>query len=175
MNKQGAYLPLPLPLFFFFSSAWICSANTNHSCSLADSLSLPPSISSHFLAWHRWNPCCAAVQLTMATTPCMPASGPHHHTDSPCLSPHPFFVLWCGRRDARQLHVCVCVCAESPLCIQCMGAHICVLIFLKANGCPSPSIILPLSPPYHVKERENKGEGRKQSSHAERSRRAGEQ
>ena len=43
MNKQGAYLPLPLSLF---SSAWTCSASTNHTCSLADSLSLPHSLSS---------------------------------------------------------------------------------------------------------------------------------
>ena len=80
-----------------------------------------------------------------------------HHTDSPCLSPHPFFMLWCGRRGARQLHVSVCVCAESPLCIQCMGAHICVLIFLEAHGCPPPLLLF--SPPHHVEERESKGEG----------------
>ena len=102
----------------------------------------------------------------MATTPCMPASGPHqlhHHTDSPCLSPHPFFMLWCERRDARQLHVWVwwwCVAqpaASLTLHPVRVGAHICVLIFLEAHGCPPPLLLF--SPPHHVEERESKGEG----------------
>ena len=97
----------------------------------------------------------------MATTPCMPANGPHHHhTDSPCLSPHPFFMLWCGRRGARQLHVCVCVphpAASTTLHPVRVGAHICVLIFLEAHGCPPPLLLF--SPPHHVEERESKGEG----------------
>ena len=62
----------------------------------------------------------------MATTPCMPSSGPHHHlhTDSPRLcvmTPRPFFMLRCERRDARQLHVRVPhTLLSHPLWIQCM-------------------------------------------------------
>ena len=108
----------------------------------------------------------------MATTRCMPASGPHHHhTDSPCLSPHPFFMLWCGRRDARQLCVCVRVCA-TPCCIHhsAFSAHICVLIVLEAHGCPLlPLLFFFLSPPPSCGGEGEQG-GRKQSSHAERSR-----
>ena len=47
MSKKGAYLPLPPPLI---SSAWTCSGNTSHTCSHADSLSLPHSLSSLGLA-----------------------------------------------------------------------------------------------------------------------------
>ena len=55
--------------------------------------------------------------------------------------------------------MCVRVCVPYTLHPVRVDAHICVLIFLKANDCPSPSIILPLSPPYHVEERESKAEG----------------
>ena len=100
----------------------------------------------------------------MATTPCMPASGPHHHTDSPCLSPHPFFVLWCGRRDARQLHVCVCVCAESPLCIQCVWCtHLCADL---SGGTRLP----PPSSSFHHHITWRRGRAAMHSSHAQQSR-----
>ena len=120
MNKQGAYLPLPLSLF---ASARTCSASTNHTCSHAHALSLPHSLSSLGLA-----------QVESMLSSCAADHGHHamhacqwptpHHTDSPCLSPHPFFMLWCGRRDARQLHVWVCACVlHPPLCIQCVWVH----------------------------------------------------
>ena len=158
MNKQGAYLPLPLSLF---ASARTCSASTNHTCSHAHALSLPHSLSSLGLA-----------QVESMLSSCAADHGHHamhacqwptpHHTDSPCLSPHPFFVLWCGRRDARQLHVWVwwwCVAqpaASLTLHPVRVGAHICVLIFLEAHGCPS---LFFFSPPHHVEERESKAEG----------------
>ena len=106
----------------------------------------------------------------MATTRCMPASGPHHHhTDSPCLSPHPFFMLWCGRRDARQLCVCVRVCA-TPCCIHHSASSACgcthfVLIFLEAHSCPL-SLSSSSFPTISCGGKGEQG-GRKQSSYAE--------
>ena len=160
MNKQGAYLPLPLSLF---SSAWTCSGNTNHTCSHADSLSLPHSLSSLGLA-----------QVESMLSSCAADHGHHamhacqwptpHHTDSPCLSPHPFFMLWCGRRDARQLCVCVRVCA-TPCCIHHSASSACGCTHLCADLSGGTWLPLPLSlfffspPPYHVEERESKAEG----------------
>ena len=106
----------------------------------------------------------------MATTPCMPASGPHHHTDSPCLSPHPFFMLWCGRRDARQLCVCVRVCA-TPCCIHHSASSACGCTHLCADLSGGTWLPLPLLL-FTTTSCGGEGEqgGRKQSSHAERSR-----
>ena len=104
----------------------------------------------------------------MATTRCMPASGPHHHTDSPCLSPHPFFMLWCGRRDARQLCVCVRVCA-TPCCIHHSASSACGCTHLCADL--SGGTWLPPSPSSFFTTTSCGGEGeqggRKQSSYAE--------
>ena len=57
---------------------------------------------------------------------------------------------------------CVCVCVPHPAASTTLhpvrvGAHICVLIFLEAHGCPPPLLLF--SPPHHVEERESKGEG----------------
>ena len=105
----------------------------------------------------------------MATTPCMPASGPHqlhHHTDSPCLSPHPFFMLWCGRRDARQLHVCACVCAIHSASSACGCTHLCADLSGGTWLTPSPSSSRSLFH-HHIMWRRGKAGGRKQSSHVE--------
>ena len=60
------------------------------------------------------------------------------------------------------VHVCVCHTLLHPptLHLVRVGAHICVLIFLEAHGCP---FSLPLSffffHHHHVEERESKAEG----------------
>ena len=102
----------------------------------------------------------------MATTPCLPDHGPHHHTDSPCLSPHPFFVLWCGRRDARQLHVCACVCAIHSASSACGCTHLCADLSGGTWLTPSPSSSRSLFH-HHIMWRRGKAGGRKQSSHVE--------
>ena len=107
----------------------------------------------------------------MATTRCMPASGPHHHhTDSPCLSPHPFFMLWCGRRDARQLHVCVCVCdGGTACCIPHSASSACGCTHLCADLSGGTWLPLPLLLFTTTISCGGEGEqgGRKQSSHAQ--------
>ena len=73
MSKKGAYLPLPPPLI---SSAWTCSGNTKHTCSHADSLSLPHSLSSLGMA-----------QVESMLTSCAADHG--HHTMHACQWPTP--------------------------------------------------------------------------------------
>ena len=106
----------------------------------------------------------------MATMPCMPASGPHHHhTDNHAcvMTPRPFFMLWCGRRDARQLRTCVC---HTPCCIPHSASSACgcthfVLIFLEAHSCPL-SLSSSSFPTISCGGKGEQG-GRKQSSYAE--------
>ena len=67
-----------------------------------------------------------------------------------------------GGVPANCMCVCVCVCVPHPAASTTLhpvrvGAHICVLIFLEAHGCPPPLLLF--SPPHHVEERESKGEG----------------
>ena len=177
MNKQGAYLPLPLSLF---SSAWTCSANTNHTCSHADSLSLPHSLSSLGLAQvESMLSSCAAGDGHHAMPACQwPTPTPHRLTMS-VAAPLLHAVMWkegCPPTVRARACVCVCVCATA-CCIphSAFSAHICVLIVLEAHGCPfSLSLSFFFSPPpYRVEERESRGEGSRaamQSSHAEQSR-----
>ena len=114
----------------------------------------PSLILSLLLAWHRWNPCRPAVQLTMATT--HTTTQTRHvcrRTPSSC----------CGVEGGMPANcACVCVCVPHPAASTTLhpvrvGAHICVLIFLEAHGCPPPLLLF--SPPHHVEERESKGEG----------------
>ena len=116
MSKKGAYLPLPPPLI---SSAWTCSANTNHTCSHADSLSLPHSLSSLGLA-----------QVESMLGSCAADHG--HHTMHACQWPTPPHrlamsvaapllraVVW-KEGCPPTVRVCACVChtlLHPPLCI----------------------------------------------------------
>ena len=121
MNKQGAYLPLPLSLF---SSAWTCSANTNHSCSLADSLSLPHSLSSLGLAQvETMLSSCAADHGHHTMHACQwPTPTPHRLTMS-VAAPLLHAVMWkegCPPTVRARVCVCVCVChslLHPPLCV----------------------------------------------------------
>ena len=155
MNKQGAYLPLPLSLF---SSAWTCSASTNHTCSLADSLSLPHSLSSLGMAQvESMLSSCAAGDGHHAMPACQwPTPTPHRLTMS-VAAPLLHAVMW-KEGCPPTVRVCVIHPAESPTLHPVrVGAHICVLIFLEAHGCPPLLLLSP--PPYHVEERESKEEG----------------
>ena len=145
MNKQGAHLPLPLSLF---ASARTCSGNTKHTCSHADSLSLPHSLSSLGMA-----------QVESMLSSC--AAGDGHHAMHACQWPTPppiphrlamsvatlllRVVVW---KEGCPPTACVCVCVPHPAASTTLhpvrvGAHICVLIFLEAHGCPL--LPLPLS------------------------------
>ena len=137
MNKQGAYLPLPP----FFQSARTCSANTNHTCSHADALSLTHSLSSLGMA-----------QVESMLSSC--AAGDGHHAMHACQWPTPpptphrlamsvatlllRVVVWKkGCPPTACVRVCACVLqpAASPTLHPVrVGAHICVLIFLEAHG-----------------------------------------
>ena len=98
----------------------------------------------------------------MATTPCMPASGPHHTTQARHVCRRTPSSC-CGVEGGMPANcACVCVCVPHPAASTTLhpvrvGAHICVLIFLEAHGCPPPLLLF--SPPHHVEERESKGEG----------------
>ena len=173
MSKKGAYLPLPPPLI---SSAWTCSANTNHTCSHADSLSLPHSLSSLGLAQvESMLSSCAADHGHHAMHACQwPTPPPPHRLAMSVAAPLLHAVAW---KEGYPPTACVCVrvCVCHTLHLVRVGAHICVLIVLEAHGCPfSLSLSFFFSPPpYRVEERESRGEGSRaamQSSHAEQSR-----
>ena len=136
MNKQGAYLPLPPS---FFQSAWTCSANTNHSCSLVNSPSHTHSLfswlgtggihSEQLCSWP-WPPrhACLPVAHTNSTQT-------HHvcrRTPSSCCGVK-------GGMPASCMCGCGCACVPQPAASPALHpvrvcAHICVLIFLEAHG-----------------------------------------
>ena len=121
MNKQGAYLPLPLSLF---SSARTCSASTNHTCSHAHALSLPHSLSSLGLAQvESMLSSCAAGDGHHAMPACQwPTPTPHRLTMS-VAAPLLHAVMWkegCPPTVRARVCVCVCVChslLHPPLCV----------------------------------------------------------
>ena len=122
MNKQGAYLPLPLPLF---SSAWTCSGNTSHTCSHADSLSLPHSLSSLGLAQvESMLSSCAADHGHHAMHACQwPTPPPQHRLAMTVATPLLRAVVW-KEGCPPTAHVCVShTLLHPPLCIQCVWAH----------------------------------------------------
>ena len=176
MNKQGAYLPLPLPLF---SSARTCSGNTNHTCSHADSLSLPHSLSSLGLAQvESMLSSCAADHGHHAMHACQwPTPTPPHRLTMSVAAPHLYAVVW---KEGCPPTACVRVCA-TPCCIphSAFSAHICVLIVLEAHGCPlslssssssSTTTIMWRRGRARRKEAEQPCRAAMQSSHAEQSR-----
>ena len=120
MNKQGAYLPLPLSLF---SSAWTCSANTKHTCSHADSLSLPHSLSSLGMAQvESMLSSCAADHGHHAMHACQwPTPTPPHRLTMSVAAPHLYAVVWKeGCPPTECVRVCVRVChtlLHPPLCV----------------------------------------------------------
>ena len=133
MNKQGAYLPLPPPLSLI-SSAWTWSGNTNHTCSPADSLSLPHSLSSLGMAQvESMLTSCAADHGHHAMHACQWPTPPHRLAMS-VAAPLLRAVVW---KEGCPPTACVRVCA-TPCCIphSAFSAHICVLIVLEAHGCP---------------------------------------
>ena len=152
MSKKGAYLPLPPPLI---SSAWTCSGNTKHTCSHADSLSLPHSLSSLGLAQvESMLSSCAADHGHHAMHACQWPTPPPHRLAMSVAAPLLHAVVW---KEGCPPTACVCVCVPHPAASTTLhpvrvGAHICVLIFLEAHGCPPPLLLF--SPPHHVEERE---------------------
>ena len=126
MNKQGAYLPLPLSLF---SSAWTCSASTNHTCSHAHALSLPHSLSSLGMAQvESMLTSCAADHGHHTMHACQwPTPPPQHRLAMTVATPLLRAVVW---KEGCPPTACVRVCVRwwhsllhPPLCIQCVWVH----------------------------------------------------
>ena len=124
INKQGAYLPPPR-----FSSAWTCSGNTKHTCSHADSLSLPHSLSSLGMAQvESMLSSCAADHGHHALHACQcPTPPPPHRLAMSVAAPLLYAVVWKeGCPPAACVGVGVRVCRSllhPPLCIQCECVH----------------------------------------------------
>ena len=118
--------PSPSPSF---SSARTCSGNTNHTCSHADSLSLPHSLSSLGLAQvESMLSSCAADHGHHTMHACQwPTPPPQHRLAMTVATPLLRAVVW---KEGCPPTACVRVCVRwwhsllhPPLCIQCVWVH----------------------------------------------------
>ena len=121
----------PSPSFSFFSSAWTCSGNTSHTCSHADSLSLPHSLSSLGLAQvESMLSSCAADHGHHALHACQWPTPPHRLAMS-VAAPLLHAVVW-KEGCPPTACVCVCVCATS-CCIHHSASSACGCTHLCAD------------------------------------------